>query len=46
MENKGLNALKAMQQSIAQRGIPEMGLEEINAEIKAARDERKSKKAF
>ena len=46
MTDKALNAFKAMQQSIVQREIPEMGLDEINAEIKAARSERKSKKAF
>lgn len=36
-----LDAFQAMQQTIADSGIPEMTLEEINAEIKAARDERK-----
>lgn len=40
---KALNAFEAMRQSLASSGIPQMSLEEINAEIKAARDERKEK---
>lgn len=38
---KALNAFEEMRKSIADTGIPEMSLEEINAEIKAARDERR-----
>lgn len=38
-----LDAFQVMQQTIADSGMPEMTLEEINAEIKAARDERKRK---
>lgn len=40
---KALSAFEAMRQSLASSGIPQMSLEEINAEIKAARDERKEK---
>lgn len=40
---KALDAFQAMQQSIADSGMSEMTLEEINEEIKAARDERKKK---
>lgn len=40
---KALDAFQAMQQTIVDSGMPEMTLEEINAEIKAARDERKRK---
>ena len=38
---KALNAFEAMRQSLANSGINEMSLDEINAEIKAARDERR-----
>ncbi len=41
---KALNAFDAMRQSIANSNIPEMSLDEINAEIKAVRDERKRKR--
>lgn len=33
----------SIRQTMAEAGVPEMTLEEINAEIKAARDEYKSK---
>lgn len=38
---KALNAFEAMRQSLANSNINEMSLDEINAEIKAARDERR-----
>lgn len=38
---KALSAFDAMRQSLASSGMPQMSLEEINAEIKASRDERK-----
>ena len=38
---KALSAFETMRQSLASSGMPQMSLEEINAEIKAARDERK-----
>lgn len=37
------SAFDAMRQSLAHSGMPQMTLEEINAEIKAARDERREK---
>lgn len=40
---KALSAFDAMRQSVAEAGLPQMSLEEINAEIKAARDERREK---
>lgn len=40
---KALDAFQAMQQTIVDSGMPEMTLEEINAEIKAARNERRKK---
>ena len=40
---KALSAFDAMRHSLASSGMPQMSLEEINAEIKAARDERKEK---
>lgn len=42
VRKKAFNALQAMQSSIAKNGIPAMDLDEINAEIKAVRDERKT----
>ncbi|MDE6033065.1 MAG: hypothetical protein K2G15_03775 [Muribaculaceae bacterium] len=39
---RALAALYSIQQSAATDGTSEMPLEEINAEIKAVRDERKS----
>lgn len=42
VREKALSALHTMQRSIAAMDIPEMKLEEINAEIKAVRDERKN----
>ena len=38
--HRALKAFESMQQTLAASGISEMTLEEINAEIKAARDER------
>ena len=38
---KAWNAFEAMRQSLVDSGINEMSLDEINAEIKAARDERR-----
>ncbi|MBD5173193.1 MAG: hypothetical protein HDT08_00960 [Bacteroidales bacterium] len=38
---KAFSAFEAMRQSLASSGVPQMSLEEINAEIKAARDERR-----
>ena len=40
---KALSAFESMRQSLTDSGIPQMSLEEINAEIKAARDERREK---
>ncbi len=40
---KAMDAFDAMRQSVAEAGLPQMSLEEINAEIKAARDERREK---
>ncbi len=40
---KAITAFEAMRQSVADAGMPEMSLEEINAEINAARDERREK---
>lgn len=40
---RGLNAFEAMRHSLADSGMPEMSLDEINAEIKSARDERRDK---
>lgn len=40
---RALKAFEAMQQTLAASGISEMTLDEINAEIKAARDERRDK---
>lgn len=39
---KALSAFEAMRQSLASSDTPQMSLEEINAEIKAARDEKKT----
>ena len=38
---KALDAFASMRASIAKAGVPEMSLEEINAEIKEARDARR-----
>ena len=38
---KALSAFETMRQSLVGSDMPQMSLEEINAEIKAARDERK-----
>ena len=38
---KALDAFTSMRMAIAESGIPEMSLEEINAEIKEARNERR-----
>ena len=38
---KALEAFASMRSSISQAGIPEMSLEEINAEIKEVRDARR-----
>ena len=38
---KALSAFDALRQSLASSGMPQMSLEGINAEIKAARDARK-----
>lgn len=40
---KALNAFEAMRQSLADSDMSQMSLDEINAEIKAARDERREK---
>lgn len=40
---KALNAFEAMRQSISCSGMNEMTLDEINAEIKSARNERNEK---
>ena len=40
---KALSAFDAMRQSLASSGMAKMSLDEINAEIKAAREERKGK---
>ncbi|MDE7376555.1 MAG: type II toxin-antitoxin system RelB/DinJ family antitoxin [Muribaculaceae bacterium] len=40
---KALNAFEAMRQSLADSGTTQMSLDEINAEIKAARYERREK---
>lgn len=40
---KALEALNSMRQTIMNSGMSEMTLEEINAEIKAVRDEKKQK---
>ena len=37
---KALSAFDAMRQSLASSGMAQMSLDEINAEIKAAREER------
>lgn len=37
-ENRGLNAMKAASRIAAENGISEMSLDEINAEISAARE--------
>lgn len=37
-ENRGMNALKAASRIAAENGISEMSLDEINAEISAARE--------
>lgn len=39
---KAINAFDSMRLSLAQSGMTEMSLDEINAEIKASRDERKN----
>ena len=38
---KALSAFETMRQSLVGSDMPQMSLEEINAEIKAAREERK-----
>lgn len=38
VRQKAINAFDAMRQSLADSGVAPMSLEEINAEIKAARD--------
>ena len=38
---KALEAFASMRASVANAGVPEMSLEEINAEIKEARDARR-----
>ena len=43
IRQNALNAFEAMRQSLADSDVSRMSLEEINAEIKAARDERKGK---
>ena len=40
---KALSAFDAMRQSLADSNTPQMSLEEINAEIKAARNARREK---
>lgn len=40
---RALDAFEAMRQQVAESGMPEMTLDEINTEIKAARDERRQK---
>lgn len=40
---KAMDAFEAMRRSLAESGTTEMTLDQINAEIKAARDERKEK---
>ena len=40
---KALSAFETMRQSLVSSGMPQMSLDEINAEIKAAREERKGK---
>ena len=39
----GMKAFKALREEAAQNGLKEWTLEEINAEIKAARDERRKR---
>lgn len=41
VRTKAISAFESMRKSIAESGIAEMSLEEINAEIKASRDERR-----
>ena len=41
---KALSAFETMRQSLASSGMLQMSLDEINAQIKAAREERKGKK--
>ena len=43
IRQNALSAFEAMRQSLADSDVSRMSLEEINAEIKAARDERKRK---
>lgn len=43
IRQKALEAFKSMQQTVANSDTSEMSLDEINTEIKAARDERKEK---
>ena len=38
-ENRGLNAMRAASRIAAEKGIADMSLEEINAEIAAAREQ-------
>lgn len=42
LRQNALNAFDAMRQSVAESGMPEMTLEEINAEIKAVRNEKEN----
>lgn len=43
LRRKGLDAFQAMRRSLSDSGMTEMSLDEINAEIKAMRDERRDK---
>ena len=43
VRKEAMNAFDAMRLSLAESGIPEMSLDEINAEIKAVRDEKREK---
>ena len=40
IRQKALSAFETMRQLLASSGMPQMSLKEINAEIKAARDDR------
>lgn len=41
IRQKGMDAFEAMRRQVAESGMPELSLDEINAEIKTARDERR-----
>ncbi len=43
VRKNAINAFESMRQSLADEGMNEMSLDEINAEIKAVRDERRKK---